>query len=345
MVVKLSKKSKYSEELKRGNSSEKGNKYGSFIFHVYSSYENKILMKAIEYYEHVTKTSPTLLQFDGFQAYDNTNFSINDLNEYIKNNSEIVVEFGLKPIQCELKIKEHDNVFISLRELETPSDLCEKIKCDLIKELINCNDKWYMKRDNLWSIVKEPSYVIIKIINKYITNSIYYYSEKTRNEKNKDKIDSYTSSIEKYMKMKKKIDTPSYYAMMIKHLKTLLSDDLFYQKLDNMPYKLAFKDGIYDIKTMKFSKGFDDNYYLTETIEYEYEEANEEDVKYIHEVIKKICNYNDEHTNYYLSILGYSLLGDAQLEKSLFFFIGQKGNNGKTLILDSLSEDVLQCYA
>jgi phage/plasmid-associated DNA primase len=59
----------------------------------------------------------------------------------------------------------------------------------------------------------------------------------------------------------------------------------------------------------------------------------------------KICNWNDHHLNYYLSVFGYSLLGDAELEKSMYFLVGQGGNNGKTLILDALANDIMPCYA
>jgi phage/plasmid-associated DNA primase len=38
------------------------------------------------------------------------------------------------------------------------------------------------------------------------------------------------------------------------------------------------------------------------------------------------------------------LLGDAELEKSMYFLVGQGGNNGKTLILDALAVDIMPCY-
>ena len=50
-----------------------------------------------------------------------------------------------------------------------------------------------------------------------------------------------------------------------------------------------------------------------------------------------MCNCNQEHLEYYLSILGYSLIGDSSKEKSMYFLIGTKGNNGKTIILDAIS--------
>jgi phage/plasmid-associated DNA primase len=61
------------------------------------------------------------------------------------------------------------------------------------------------------------------------------------------------------------------------------------------------------------------------------------------EQLKKICNYNDSHLNYYLSTLGHALTGDAEKEKAIYFLVGQKGNNGKTLLLDVLN-DIMPTY-
>jgi hypothetical protein len=47
--------------------------------------------------------------------------------------------------------------------------------------------------------------------------------------------------------------------------------------------------------------------------------------------------------DYYLGVLGQALLGDAELEKALYFCVGVGGNNGKTLILEALS-DVMPNY-
>jgi hypothetical protein len=47
--------------------------------------------------------------------------------------------------------------------------------------------------------------------------------------------------------------------------------------------------------------------------------------------------------DYYLDMLGQALLGDTELEKALYFCVGVGGNNGKTLILEALS-DVMPNY-
>jgi len=118
--------------------------------------------------------------------------------------------------------------------------------------------------------------------------------------------------------------------MITKHLKTILYDSEFYYKLNNNPYKIAFQDGIYDLRENKFNKGYSDNDYITKTIPFDYTTPNEEQTDFVRYVIFKICNCNQTHMNYYLRVLGQALLGDAELEKALYFCIGV--GNGKTLI-------------
>ena len=45
-----------------------------------------------------------------------------------------------------------------------------------------------------------------------------------------------------------------------------------------------------------------------------------------------------------MSCLGYALVGKPHLQKAVYYLIGQGGDNGKTLILDCLSE-IAPCYA
>ena len=71
--------------------------------------------------------------------------------------------------------------------------------------------------------------------------------------------------------------------------------------------------------------------------------SNDDDRKKVRDILFKICNCNEEHLEYYLSILGYSMIGDPEKEKSMYFLIGNKGNNGKTLIMNTLA-DIMPNY-
>jgi phage/plasmid-associated DNA primase len=94
---------------------------------------------------------------------------------------------------------------------------------------------------------------------------------------------------------------------------------------------------------LEFREGIRSSDFITDTIPFDYNVPDQEDLEFVRNVMFKICNANESHLNYYLSSLGYSLLGRAELEKAMFFLVGQKGDNGKTLILDALKE-IAPCY-
>ena len=94
---------------------------------------------------------------------------------------------------------------------------------------------------------------------------------------------------------------------------------------------------MYDIKKNIFEKGIKDTDYLTETIPYYYDKSNDEDKQKVRDILYKICNCNEEHLEYYSSILGFSMIGDPEKEKSIYFLIGNKGNNGKSIIMNAIA--------
>ena len=98
--------------------------------------------------------------------------------------------------------------------------------------------------------------------------------------------------------------------MLIMHLQCFLKDNEFIYKLDDKKYFIAFKNGLYNIKVTD---------YLTETIPYNYNDSNDEDKQKVRDIIYEICNCNEEHLEYYLSILGFSMIGDPEKEKSMYF--------------------------
>jgi len=346
------------------------NPYGSFMMDVYSIYETNIIWKAMEFCKG--KFIIIVQQYDGFQILIDTNkgyslCALIELKEHLKNETGFNIEFTYKSNESEIKMdveeetkddktddetdeeeeeeeKETVNYSITLDELETPIKLAKTIKDELNKNLVYCCEKWFMKHGHLWILVKEPSSMVIETINIFIDHTMNKISNDIITEPNETKKEELRKNLEKYRKQQKSIDSSSYYSQLLKHLKTKLLDNSFIHKLDNYPYMLCFKNGVFNMKTNKFTKNFKQCPNITKTIDYDYEKAKDEDKKQVLEIIKKICNCNDKHLAYYLSVLGYSLTGDASKEQSIFFCIGNKGANGKTLIFNALSEHVLKGF-
>jgi len=356
--------------LHNKNELKKGNAYGSFMMDVYTIYEANIIWKSMEYFKDSENLKVSVQQFDGFQASKTDECPIGytlsamcELNEYIKNETGFKIAFSYKSNESEIKMEvveettdedtsdeeeekvEKINLSISLDELEAPIKLAQKIKNELFKSLVFCCDKWFMKQKHLWIMVKEPSSTVIETINIFIDHSMNNISNNIIRETDEAKKEELRKLLEKFRKQQKSIDSSSYYSQLLKHLKTKLLDNTFIHKLDNYPYTLCFKNGVFNMKTNKFTKNFKQCPYITKTIEYDYGKAKDDDKNEVLEIIKKICNCNDKHLNYYLSTLGYSLTGDANKEQCIFFCIGNKGANGKTLVLNALAEHVLtDCY-
>ena len=238
------------------------------------------------------------------------------------------------------------NYFIPLNKMMKGAlTIAECICPKLERHLKWSNEKWFMfyKKTNLWIETKEPSHIIVQMIHKHIDYSIQIKIIERAKCEDDEQQKSITDEISKYSKMYSEVDKSGFYAMITKHLKTILYDSEFYYKLDNNPYKIAFQDGIYDLRENKFNHGYSDFDYITKTIPFQYNEPTQEHMDFVKKVIFKICNCNQSHMDYYLGVLGQALTGDAELEKSLYFCVGVGGNNGKTLILEALA-DIMPNY-
>ena len=227
-------------------------------------------------------------------------------------------------------------------------NIAECIAPKLEKHLKWSNQNWFMfyNKTNLWMNTKQPSHIIIQVIHKHIDYSIKAKMEE-RSKLNDDDDEGQkriNEQIKTYAKLYDQVDKSGFYSMISKHLETILYDNEFYRKLDANLYEVAFKNGIYDVRTNTFRNGFTMEDYLTSTIEFDYVEPTQEEKDFIkNEVLFKICNANTEHLEYYLNVLGQAMTGDAELEKVLYFMVGVGGNNGKTLIFEAL-QDIMPNY-
>jgi len=253
------------------------------------------------------------------------------------------------------KESNEEEYFKLVKKNKLPLNVLEKgaycvsrvISEELKKYLVYCNDVWYTvnKESNLWNTIKKPSYIVVSIIHKYLNEglSILYEQLQKIDPEDIDGRKALSSEISMYTSYYSRCDSSSYLSNMFNHLTNSLRDDAFANKLDNNAGFLAYTNGILNITTNEFKEGIEQSDFITRTIPYDYEKAKQEDIDFVEDVILKICNDDEEHKNYYLACLGYALLGKAHLQKAVYYLVGQGGDNGKTLILDSLAE-IAPCY-
>lgn len=233
------------------------------------------------------------------------------------------------------------NLFIASEDLDDPYKISIAISATLKHTLVLCRENWYMLTNlQLWKQQKEPSFYITNEVRKYIDESNKQLVEKIAQTEGEQK-EKLIEKSKVYLSSYKKISTSSFLNVLTKYLKTLLADDKFADKLDANKGILAFKNGIVDLETRQFRAGIQSDDYITQTIPYDYNPADQDKKEFIKRALLKILNNNQEHLDYFLSIIGYSFIGAPNLEKSIYFCVDKtnkaSGDNGKTFFFDILT--------
>jgi phage/plasmid-associated DNA primase len=236
-----------------------------------------------------------------------------------------------------------------LNNIENTYELSKNFYPIFLKEVKFCNNEWIVlnKSNNLWNKVKKPN---IYLYRKLIIGLDNFKKDLETELKKAQEIDDdelikcYKKKIELHNKNYLTIDHTGWINRFKDNLAEFVKDDEFESKLDNNPYKIAFKNGIYDIKTKVFDKKIQPSYYLSKTLDFDFNEnVDNENIKYIHNEITKICNMNEDCKEYYLSILAYSLCGDPSKYEDMYCLIGQSASNGKSKLIEALI-DIFPIY-
>lgn len=222
------------------------------------------------------------------------------------------------------------------------NDVARFVAPRLKENLIYCNEEWiqYDNTSHLWRTVKRPDTIIITHIQREIDEAreaILAQKNRCDNEEQRKEF----GKLEKWFAdQHHAVSSGGYVSQIIRFLTDYLFDADFIKLLDNHPYKVAFKNGMLDLRTLKLREGLFQSDYLTKTIPFNYVEKNDNDVDVINVriALKKICNWNEAHLDYYLSCIGYSMIGDSTREQMFWYYRGQTAENGKSSVLEALEE-------
>jgi phage/plasmid-associated DNA primase len=215
--------------------------------------------------------------------------------------------------------------------------ISEKLKPSLFPILKRCKKEWYaLQENNLWKNIEEPTYCILKVLHEKLDVMRNYFNDIINKSENNEEKHIYVARLKDWMKLYNKINSVGYISLIVKNLKTILEDENFYEKLDVNVGQLVFQNGMVNLKTGEFREGILPTDYITKTIPYNYKKGEKKQMEWVRRELLKINNNKEEHLNYYLSSLAYSLTGEAEREQIFYYLFGLTAQNGKSVIFETL---------
>ncbi|MEI8137972.1 MAG: hypothetical protein WCH21_11655, partial [Bacteroidota bacterium] len=219
------------------------------------------------------------------------------------------------------------------------NDIAKYITDYLQDKLVFCNKNWWIfdTKMKIWRF-GTPNAIIISEVQRQIDIARKCLLTQITEVEDEEKKKTYRKMDKEYETLYTVVGKSSFAKQVENCLKEYLLNIYFEEKLDVCPYKIAYKNGILDLKTLVFRYTLKAEDFLTSFIPYEYEEGKAEDIKTVKHELLKICNYTEAHLDNYLSFLGYAMTGDSSIVQAFFNLLGQKASNGKSIIFEALME-------
>lgn len=189
----------------------------------------------------------------------------------------------------------------------------------------------------LWKPNEEPRAKIITFLQAKIDEAkatLTYTIDRTDDEEKKKELQKYEKE---YIGQRAMVASGGFADNLKKYLTDYLYEKDCNKLFDRNLGILPFKNGVLDLKTKKFRNGLKQTDYLTRTIDFNYQLPTDEHKVRVRKELKKICNWNDKHLDYYASTFGYALTGEASKEQVFFYMRGQKASNGKSTLPEALN--------
>lgn len=212
-----------------------------------------------------------------------------------------------------------------------------EFKCASINHKI-----WFQFRDHIWKKVEDGFSLRSKLSNEIVEEYSLLMKRYVSEETMKDDTDGH-KRVTMAIKMIHKLKTTPFKTHVMKEAMELFYDETFERKLDSDSYKIAFHNGIYDLRDHVFMMGKPEhNISLKMNIQYR-TDLNEDspEVKDIQMFLQKI--FPDEAVReYFLNTICDIFVG-GNLNKMVQIWTGD-GDNGKS-ITQSLFEQMLGPYS
>jgi len=161
--------------------------------------------------------------------------------------------------------------YISVSTLDKgENDIAQHIAPKLKEKMIYCFKNWYIydRITNKWEVNEEPTGIVISHIQRSIDESretLLNLMNRSEEGENKEKL---KKKLNKYGDHYSQVTKGGTSTQIVKLLKTYLKDNSFIEKLDIKPFQVVYKNGILDLRTLKFKEGLEASDYITHYIDY-----------------------------------------------------------------------------
>ena len=235
-----------------------------------------------------------------------------------------------------------ERVLKLIREAESGShDDIAKVVYELYKFNYRCasikKNVWYEFQGHRWVVI-DSGYTLANKLSDEVTNEFaklasQYFAESV--QKQGIEKDHLMAKAKDICKIVDRLKNQGFKASILIACSHRFYDGKFEEKLDENPYLLGFKNGVYDLKNHCFRPGVPDDY-MTMSVGYDYKEFNRKDpeVKEIEDYFKKVMR--EEDMRKYILMLISSYLAGTNKDQKFILWTGS-GSNAKSTSIDLIS--------
>lgn len=193
--------------------------------------------------------------------------------------------------------------------------------------------------------------LISKVLHKIIEPWEDLFSDKlkaiTNKNSNKEEQEQSKEEIKQIQQIQKQIRTAIKSIETVTFLKNIIESIISLKvmskeeqdKLDRLDNHLNFRNGKLNLKTLDFGPRTEEDF-VVEYLDYDFQvKPNKEIKKEVVEVLKKICNSNDDDYDFIMKFLGYCITSETKEQKYLNV-VGETASNGKSTLIKLIEESL-----
>lgn len=190
------------------------------------------------------------------------------------------------------------------------------------------NQKWYIYHEGIWKIDKGD--ILSQGKMQRLLHMLHIYTDEMKSD---DETEN--AILKKYNQYINKSSSDTILRRALNASKSSLLIEI--SEFDKDPYLLNCKNGVFDLRTLKFRQAKAEDY-LTLSMDCSYlPEKTAPKCDRWYTFIDEITSHDKEKANYLQKALGYSLLGE-NLKECMFVAYGSKTRNGKGTLFNTIAK-------